>query len=139
MAELNLEITTPEKIVYSGNAKSVTVPGTKGGFEVLVNHAPILSTLEIGSIKIVTEDVTKYCTTSGGTIEVVNNKILILSDAVEMIDDIDIERVKSAKERAVKRLSDKENKDIDKDRALAAKKRAENRLKVVEMHLRTKA
>ena len=119
---------------------SVNVPGTKGGFEVLVNHAPILSTLEIGMIKIITENSdVKYFTTSGGTIEVADNKILILADAIELIEDIDIERAKSAKERAEKRLIDKGNKEIDVERAQAAKKRAENRLKVAEVYLRTKA
>ncbi len=140
MAELNLEITTPEKIFYSGTIKSVTVPGTKGGFEVLVNHAPIISTFEIGTIKIVLDNSgVKYCTTSGGTVEVVNNKILILSDAIEMIEDIDTDRAKSAKERAEKRINEKDNKEIDLERAVVAKKRAENRLKVAEMHLKTKA
>ncbi len=139
MAELNLEITTPEKIVYTGIVKSVNVPGTKGGFEVLVNHAPIISTLEVGTIKIVAEDSdVKYCTTSGGTIEVVDNKILILSDAIELVEDIDIERAKSSKERAEKRIGKKGSEDIDVDRAKAALKRAKNRLKVAELHLKTK-
>ena len=140
MAELNLEITSPEKIVFSGNVTSVIVPGTKGSFEVLVNHAPILSTLEIGEIKILTPNSeVKYCTTSGGTIEVLDNKILILADAVEMIEDIDVDRAKNAKDRAEKRLSEKDNKEIDIQRAVAAKKRAENRLKVAELRLMTKS
>ncbi len=139
MTELNLEITSPEKIVFSGIVNSVTVPGTIGSFEVLVNHAPIISTFEIGTIKVASNDSdVQYYATSGGTIEVLNNKILILSDTIELIEDIDIERAKSAKERAEKRISEKENKEIDVERVKAALRRAENRLKVAEMYLKTK-
>lgn len=137
MAELNLEITSPDKVVFSKVVTSVTVPGTAGSFQVLVNHAPIISTFEIGTIKIVLENSeVQYCATSGGTIEVLNNKILLLSDAIELIEDIDIERTKSAKERAEKRISEKENEAIDVERAKASLNRAENRLKATETHLK---
>ena len=53
MAVLNLEIITPSKSVFSGEINSITVPGTLGSFQVLKNHAPIISSLEIGSIKVV--------------------------------------------------------------------------------------
>ena len=52
MKELNLEIISPNKIGYSGKVISVTVPGTLGSFQILYNHAPIISSLEIGEIKI---------------------------------------------------------------------------------------
>ena len=52
MAELNLEIITPSKSAFKGEIKSVTVPGTKGRFQVLKNHSPIISTLDIGMIKV---------------------------------------------------------------------------------------
>lgn len=138
MAELNLEITSPEKTVFSEIVTSVIVPGTEGSFQVLVNHAPIISTFEIGTIKIVSENSdVQFCATAGGTIEVLNNKILILADAIELIKDIDVDRAISAKERAEKRISDKENKEIDVERAKAALKRAENRLILAEMYLKT--
>ncbi|PJA99466.1 MAG: ATP synthase F1 subunit epsilon [Ignavibacteriales bacterium CG_4_9_14_3_um_filter_30_11] len=139
MAELKLEITTPEKIVFNEEIVSVTVPGTKGSFEVLVNHAPIISTFEIGEIKIATKNNSiKYFATSGGTIEVENNSVLILSDAIELVEEIDVARAKDAKGRAEKRLSDKENKEINLQRAKDAFKRAENRIKVTELRLMTK-
>lgn len=140
MAELKLEITTPEKIVFSEEIVSVTVPGTKGSFEVLVNHAPIISTLDIGEIKIVTKNNTiKYFATSGGTIEVENNSVLILSDAIELVEEIDVKRAQDAKARAEDRLSKKENNEIDIQRAKEAFKRAENRIKVAEIRMMTKA
>ena len=104
----------------------------------MVNHAPIIITFEIGTSKIVSENSdVQFCATAGGTIEVLNNKIVILADAVELIKDIDVDRAKTAKERAEKRISEKENKEIDVERAKAALKRAENRLILAEMYLKT--
>ena len=133
MAELlDLEIISPEKKVYTGKVKSVTVPGSKGNFQVLFNHAPLISTLEIGIIRVEKEDQTSQVyTTSGGSIEVLENHILILSDTVEIIEKIDLERAEKAKERAEERLSGKSN-VVDVDRARAALARAINRIKAYE-------
>ncbi len=75
-----LEIITPDKELYKGEVNSVTVPGSKGSFEILKNHAPIISTLEAGKIKIVDKDNKEiYVELSGGAIEVENNKLTILA------------------------------------------------------------
>ncbi len=138
MAELFLEIITPSKVLFSGVIKSVTVPGTAGSFQVLVNHAPLLSTFEIGFIKIAhNDDKVVYYATGGGTIEVNNNKVLILADSLEAVESIDSERAKRAKERALERLQHKEDKNIDVPRAEEALKRAVNRLNLVEKHIRS--
>ena len=134
MNELDLEIISPEKKVYSGKVKSVTIPGTMGNFQVLFNHAPLISTIEIGIIKLVlSDDSTRVFTTSGGSAEVLDNKVLILSDTVESIDNIDIERARNAKERAEDRLTNK-GVIIDVDRARAALARALNRIKASEKY-----
>ena len=52
MKELKVEIVTPAKIAFDGNVKSITIPGTKGNFQVLFNHAPLMSSFEIGFIKL---------------------------------------------------------------------------------------
>lgn len=132
MNELDLEIISPEKKVYSGKVKSVTIPGTKGNFQVLYNHAPLISTFEIGIIKLgLSDDSTLIFTTSGGSAEVLDNKVLILSDTVEPIESIDIERARRAKERAEDRLIKKEG-IVDFDRARVALARAINRIKMSE-------
>jgi len=78
MAELILEIITPAKPFFKGAIKSVTVPGTSGSFQVLLNHAPLISTLDIGEIKVEFPDNSKkYFAVGGGTIEVENNNVLI--------------------------------------------------------------
>jgi F-type H+-transporting ATPase subunit epsilon len=133
MADLYLEIISPSKIVYKGNIISITIPGTLGTFQVLKNHAPIISTFEIGLVKIKeSENSTKYFATGGGTVEVLNNNILVLADSLEALEDIDTERAKSARQRAEERLAHKV--DIDMARARAALARAMNRLSLVEKY-----
>ncbi|MCL4141089.1 UNVERIFIED_CONTAM: hypothetical protein GTU68_002177 [Idotea baltica] len=79
MKNFDLEIVTPEAEVFTGSVKSVQVPGTLGSFQVLVNHAPIISTLGKGKVKIVTEGgETLTYNTQDGVIEVLNNKAIIL-------------------------------------------------------------
>ena len=80
---MNIEIITPEKKLYQGNVKLVKVPGTKGSFEILHNHAPIISTLEKGTIKVVSDtDETVYIDVEGGIVEVMRNNIIVLADIV---------------------------------------------------------
>jgi F-type H+-transporting ATPase subunit epsilon len=78
---MNLEIITPEKQLFSGKVKSVKFPGTNGGFEVLNNHAPIISTLVKGEIivKKTDDDSTKF-EINGGVIEMQKNKIIVLAE-----------------------------------------------------------
>lgn len=129
MKELNLEIITPSKQAFSGKVKSITVPGTAGSFQVLFNHAPLLSTFEIGKIKL--EDLEGKeieFATSGGTVEVTENKILILADSLESKEEIDINRAKQAYDRAKERLANRA-KEVDSMRAEGALARSINRLK----------
>jgi len=76
-----LEIITPEKKLFSGEVTSVKFPGTNGGFEILNNHAPIISTLGEGEIRVITNDKdTEKFEINGGVIEMQNNKIIVLAD-----------------------------------------------------------
>lgn len=137
MAELNLNIVTPSKQIFSGEIKAITVPGTVGNFQVLKGHAPIMSTLEVGLIKLELQggEISFYAT-GGGTIEVKENSILLLADSIEKCEDIDTERANKAKERAQKRLETKStDKTIDVERAEIALKKANNRLEIYEKYL----
>jgi len=135
MAELNLEIVTPSKSAFSDEIKSITVPGAKGRFQVLKNHAPIISTIDIGMIKVdLLDGKANYYSTAGGTIEVLDNKVIILVDAIELISEIDEERALKAKQRAEERLAEKKS-EINLTRAQAALARAINRLSVKEKYM----
>ena len=90
MKLLDIEVFTPSRPAYENKGVSVTVPGTQGGFQVLYNHAPILSSLDIGHVKIEEEDGKKLdFATSGGTVEVLNNKVLLLVESFENTEEID--------------------------------------------------
>jgi F-type H+-transporting ATPase subunit epsilon len=79
---VNLQIITPEKNLFEGKVKLVQVPGAKGSFEILTNHAPIISTLVPGKIKIITEtDKQEFFDIVSGIIEVKSNHIMILAVA----------------------------------------------------------
>lgn len=128
---IKLEIVTPEKTELSQDVNSITVPGTDGEFQVLHNHAPIISTLEIGKMKITgTDNNTSVYSCSGGIIEVLDNRALVLLDAVESVQDIDVNRAKAAADRAKDRLGQKKKDEVDVDRAELALKRAINRIKL---------
>jgi F-type H+-transporting ATPase subunit epsilon len=78
---VTLEIVTPEKKVFEGNVKLVKVPGTKGSFAILNNHAPLVSTLVTGVVKVILNNNTiSYIEIKGGVIEVNKNRITILTD-----------------------------------------------------------
>jgi len=78
---MNLEIITPDKLLFKGIIKLVQVPGSKGSFEILKDHATIISTLEKGRIKIIETDKTEplFFEINGGVIEVKKNEIIILA------------------------------------------------------------
>jgi F-type H+-transporting ATPase subunit epsilon len=81
---MKIEIITPDKKVYEGDIKSVRVPGKKGSFQVLKDHAPIISTLESGLVIMVDLDGKEtILEISGGVIEVKTNKIILLADSVK--------------------------------------------------------
>jgi F-type H+-transporting ATPase subunit epsilon len=135
MTELNLDIVTPSKSVFKGEIKSIIVPGTLGSFQVLKNHAPIVSTFEIGLVKVELQDSQiNYYATAGGTIEVLDNEIIVLADSIELVSEIDAERAEQAKERAAERLANKTN-EVNIIRAQAALARAMNRLSLREKYL----
>jgi F-type H+-transporting ATPase subunit epsilon len=81
---MRIDIITPDKKVYEGDIKSVRVPGKKGSFQVLKDHAPIISTLESGLVTVVDQDgAQKVFEVTGGVIEVKANKIILLADSVK--------------------------------------------------------
>jgi F-type H+-transporting ATPase subunit epsilon len=79
---MTLEILTPDKMVYQGEVKSVTVPGVQGSFEVLNNHAPIISTLEDGKVIIRSGKGEESFFIKGGVVEVINNKVIVLAEGI---------------------------------------------------------
>ncbi|MEJ2031601.1 MAG: F0F1 ATP synthase subunit epsilon [Deltaproteobacteria bacterium] len=135
MAEkLKLEIVTPKGAVLSDEVDIVTAPGFGGEFGVLANHAPMLSTIKIGSLVYRKGDQEERLMVSGGFCEVSNNKLTFLVETAERGAEIDADRAMRAKERAEKRLAQVQSQaeKINRARAEAALQRAMARLKVAK-------
>jgi F-type H+-transporting ATPase subunit epsilon len=78
---MHLEIVTPDEKVFEGEVKLVQLPGTEGSFEILNNHAPIISTLKNGKIKVTdNSNTTQYFEIKSGVVEMQSNKIIILAE-----------------------------------------------------------
>lgn len=136
MAEtFKLDIRTPEGMAWQGGASIVTLPGKQGRFQVLVNHAPLVTELEVGEIRIKGEaGEEKRFASSGGFAEVRLNEVTVLTETIEPVEEIDRDRAEQAMKRALERIKTKRtdpSADIDASRAEAALARAENRLKLV--------
>jgi F-type H+-transporting ATPase subunit epsilon len=133
-----LTIVTPGKIFYEEEVSSLIAPGVEGYLGVLTDHAPLITSLVPGKLTVKDLKNTEVVLAiSGGFLEVLKNKVVILADAMEFARDIDLERAKKALERAKQRLKSKE-KEIDILRALAAFKRAQNRIAVWEQCVKEK-
>jgi F-type H+-transporting ATPase subunit epsilon len=130
MPNLYVELVSPDRKVFQGEAQGVRAPGVEGSFSVLYNHAPMIAAFEIGPLYITNAIGERIIyATSGGFLEVVDNKVTILAETAEPASEIDVERARESEERARERLrlaGDSE------ERALAetALERARNRLRV---------
>ncbi|MCK5075317.1 MAG: F0F1 ATP synthase subunit epsilon [Calditrichia bacterium] len=126
---LTVEIITPEKKYEFDGVDAFFAPGKVGKFEILPNHAALVSEIEVGVIKLKNNAGNLNIAVSTGYCEVNKDKIRVLAEAAEKEDEIDIERAKAAQKRAKERLSTKTS-DIEVARAEFALKRAINRLKL---------
>jgi F-type H+-transporting ATPase subunit epsilon len=79
---MTLEILTPDKKIYEGEVTSVNLPGTMGGFEIMKDHAPIISTLEDGKLLIRIGKEEQHFFIHGGVVEGLNNHVIVLAEGV---------------------------------------------------------
>ena len=137
MAEnIRLEVVTPEKQVVNDLAQIVMAPGSMGEFGVLAGHTPFMTSLNTGALHYRDENgKDQFVFVSGGFAEALPDKVTVLAEAAERMEDIDIERAKTAVERAEKRLSDARDKEkVDTARAKAAIDRAVVRIRIAGPH-----
>lgn len=133
MKNLEVEIITPSKPFFKGEVTSITIPGSSGSFQVFKSHAPLISTFEVGAVSIENLDGTKSLyATSGGSVEVLDNKVLMLAESIENSSEINVNRAEEAAERAKNRLSHKDEEEVDVTRAEASLARAMNRIKIAK-------
>ncbi|MEX0593689.1 MAG: ATP synthase F1 subunit epsilon [Balneolaceae bacterium] len=122
------QVLTPTGKLFEGEVVGVQVPGEQGSFEVQVNHAPIVSTLQVGEVRVKQPGgTTLRLAVTGGFVEMKSNQLTLLAEAAEKADEIDVDRAQAALEQAKNVLSDGSS---ERHEAEAALKRAKNRLHV---------
>ena len=97
---IHCDIVSQDRQVFSGEADMVIVPGTQGEMGILPNHAPLLSTLKFGILRVRYQGLEQIFTVAGGVIEVQPDLITIMADSAENVQEIDISRAEAAKRRA---------------------------------------
>ncbi|MCX6065856.1 MAG: ATP synthase F1 subunit epsilon [Chloroflexi bacterium] len=123
---IRCEIVSQDRMVYEGDVDIVVLPGTDGEMGVLPHHAPLLTTLKFGLIKVRTKSDEQVFTVAGGVAEIQPNIVTVLADSAENVLEIDIARAETARKRAEEALSSVKPEDVDAYLALEAALRRSN-------------
>jgi len=135
MAGIRLDIVTAERVVYSDDVDVIVAPGIEGQLGILPHHAPLMTTLQAGELRVRKGREEFFLAISGGFLEVRPDRIIVLADAAERAGEIDIVRAEEAKRRAEEQLS-RRALGVDLAQAEAALRRSLVRLKVAERRRR---
>jgi F-type H+-transporting ATPase subunit epsilon len=123
---IRIEIVSQDRLVYEGDADMVIAPGMDGEMGILPNHAPLLSTLKYGILRVRTQDKEEDFTVAGGVIEVQPDIITVLAESAENVAEIDVARAEAAKKRAEEMLRHGPPPDTDAYLAMEAALRRSN-------------
>jgi F-type H+-transporting ATPase subunit epsilon len=135
---IKLDIVTAEQLVYSDDVDIVVAPGIDGELAVLPRHAPLMTMLQPGELRVRKGGEEVLMAITGGFLEVRPDRVTVLADAAERAEDIDAARAEEAKRRAEERLSGKIV-EADMARAEAALRRSLLRLRVAEKRRRRRS
>lgn len=127
MATMRLEIVTADRVIYSEDVDALVAPGIDGQLGILPNHAPLLTALQPGEIRVVKDGEDTHMAVGGGFLEVMTNTVTILADTAERAEEIDIERAEEAVRRAQERI-ETGGADLDMQRAVASIRRSQARI-----------
>ncbi len=134
---IRCEIVSQDRMVYEGDVDIVIAPGIQGEMGILPNHAPLLTTLKYGFLKVRAQGREDVFTVAGGILEVTPRQVTVLADAAENVGEIDIARAQAARQRAEEML--KQGPPVDSDSYLAieaALRRSTLRLEAVQRYRR---
>jgi len=135
MSSIRLDIVTAERVVYSEEVDVVVAPGVEGQLGILPHHAPLMTTLREGELRVRKGGEEFSLAISGGFLEVRPDRVIVLADAAERDEEIDAARAEEAKRRAEEQLS-RRAPGVDTAQAEAALRRSLIRLKVAERRKR---
>ena len=132
MAEkLHLEIVAPDRIFLDETVDSVVVRTASGDVGLMNDHIPMVAPVTVGRIRIIQDGKAREAACADGVVKIRGDHALVITEAVEWIEEIDIERARKARERAEQRLKAKTD-EVDLDRAKAALTKALNRIRQAE-------
>jgi F-type H+-transporting ATPase subunit epsilon len=136
---IRCEIVSQDRMVYEGDVDIVVLPGMEGEMGVLPLHAPVLTTLKFGLIKIRVKNEEQVFTVAGGVAEIQPEIVTILADAAENVQEIDASRAETARKRAEEALANVQPEDADAYLALeSALRRSNLRLEAVKRYRSSK-
>ena len=139
VSTIRLEIVTPERVIYSDEVDAVVVPGVEGQLGILPHHAPLMTMLQPGELKVRKGGEEIYVAIFGGFLEVRPDRVIVLADAAERAEEIDVGRVEEAKRRAEQQMANRVLSEVKKARAEAALRRSLVQLKVAERRRKRKS
>ena len=123
---IRCEIVSQDRMVFEGDADIVILPGSEGEMGILPNHAPLLTTLHLGILKVRYQGQEEYFTIAGGLAEIRPDIVTVLADAAENVREIDIARAEAAKHRAEELIQQGPPPDTDSYLAMEAALRRSN-------------
>jgi F-type H+-transporting ATPase subunit epsilon len=132
---MQLDIVTAERLVSSEEVQVIVAPGIDGELAILPHHAPLLTVLKPGEIRVVKDDEESFIATSGGFMEVMANKVTILADTAEREDEIDLKRAEEALQQAEEGVAVAAS-DVELARALESTQRYRAMVKVARRQRR---
>jgi F-type H+-transporting ATPase subunit epsilon len=129
---LQLEIVTPERLAFSDEVDSVVLPGVLGELGVLPNHAPLVSMLGIGELRIRKGGTEELFAIAGGFLQVRPDKVVVMAETADMAAEINLEQARAAREEAERALESGFKEGADLAAARAALQQALLRIRVAE-------
>ncbi len=129
---LLLEIVTPERLAYSDTVDAVVLPGSEGELGVLPHHAPLVSMLGVGELRIRKDGVEESFAIVGGFLQVRPDKVVVMAETADMASEIDLEKAQEARREAERALETGYHEGADLAAARAALQQALLRIRVAE-------
>ena len=129
---LHLEIVTPERLAYSEDVDSVTLPGVEGELGVLPGHAPLVSILGVGELRIKRGGTEESFAIVGGFLQVRPDKVVVMAETADLASEIDLEKAQEARREAERAIESGFHEAADLSAARAALQQALLRIRVAE-------
>jgi F-type H+-transporting ATPase subunit epsilon len=129
---LHLEIVTPERLAYEDDVDMVIAPGSEGELGILPHHAPLLTTLGVGELRIKKGGAEESFAIIGGFLQVRPDKVVVMAETADLSSDIDLERAQQARREAERALETAANEPADLASARAQLQAALLRIRVAE-------